>query len=870
LKGNAVTPLDLRMWSEFIPAGGNTTEAAFVDQITIDTRTISSPNSLFVALPGKNCDGHSFLQHAAAMGSRYAIVDKRRHFNKTFGQMSLLYVENPLRSLQELATIYRQQCRALIIGITGSYGKTMLKDLLSTLLRRHTATAASPESFNSQIGVPLSLFTIQENDSLAIIEAGISQSGEMEHLAKMISPDFAILTNIGKAHLSTLKTLEETALEKSQLFTNLPAENWALIPSDKILRPFFNSSSAKQYFWDKKSNSLPHVRLDRSVKNPEHITYRIDFPDGKSVKKSVSHETFYYADLVNMAIKASSLLGVSSDIICNILKNYTPEPMRTETWKTPSGATVINETYCSHTLSLNHSLKVLENSSKKGRKFFVFGGLRESSRKIPEKYEQIGKRIAQANIDQLTLVGDDNFSPLMKEVTKSSANTRVHVCSTATEAIRQLKEEIRMGDTVLIKGSSKEPWEQISESLSGGKSNNRLTVNFAAIQSNIDTIRSRLPVDTKFMAMVKAQGYGTDSVLLAKFLISCNVDILGVANVDEAIALRDAGITQAIFVINAAPYEAEKIARYNLEVGVSNIAFAETLNREGKLHDKIIKVHLHVDTGMSRFGCRPEESLPLAKTIHNLPFLCLHGIMTHFACAERPEEDCFTYAQAKTLSEIITSFSAVGIAPPYKHAMNSSAAIRFKFLQFNMVRIGLSLFGIHPSAATAKILELRPALTLTSKIVGLNTCKEGESISYGKTYTVKRERELIAVLPLGYFDGLHQRYSGKGILRIRGYPAPMVGTICMDFMMVDVTHIPDIHIGEEVLIFGEDNNGYVIPAESVASNADSNVYELITCLGPRIQRVFINEEKLSHHERKGEVHDLNHTKLVSEQSGPIY
>lgn len=865
-----MTPLDLRLWTGFIPAGGKAAEAAFVDQITIDTRTISSPNSLFVALPGKSYDGHSFLQHAAAMGARYAIVDKSKGSSMSYEGMLLLYVDDPLRTLQELASIYRKQRRAQIIGITGSYGKTMLKDLLSTFLRKHTTTAASPESFNSQIGVPLSLFTIQENDSLAIIEAGISRNGEMDHLQKMISPDFAILTNLGKAHLATLNTLEETAREKSLLFKKLPVDNWALIPSDNILTPFFEDFSAKRYFWDKKSNSLPHVRLDRSVRSPEYIGYSIDFPDGNSLQKSVSKETFYYADLVNMAIKASWLLGVSSEILCSILKYYTPEPMRTETWKTPSGATVINETYCSHTLSLNHSLKVLESAAKKGKKIFVFGGLRESSHKSPEKYEQIGKRIAQAQVDQLTLVGDDNFSPLMKEVSKAASNTRVHVHSTVTEAIKQLKEEVRMGDTVLIKGSNKEPWEQLSESLSGGKSNNRLTVNFAAIQSNIEAIRSRLPPETKFMAMVKAQGYGTDSVLLAKFLVSCNVDILGVANVDEGMALRDAGITQAVFVINAAPYEADKIVKFDLEVAVSDVAFAETLSREGKLQDKKVKVHLHVDTGMSRFGCRPEESLPLARTIHSLPFLILHGVMTHFACAEKPEEDSFTHAQAKTLNEIIRSFNKVGIDPPHKHAMNSSAAIRFQFPQFNMVRIGLSLFGIHPSAATSELLELRPALTLTSKIVGLNTCKEGESISYGKTYTVKQDRELIAVLPLGYFDGLHRRYSGKGILRIRGYPAPMVGTICMDFMMVDVTHIPDIRIGEDVLIFGEDNNGYTVPPESFAENADSNVYELITCLGPRIQRVFINEEKISHHERRGEVHATNKTNLVTKHSGPIY
>jgi alanine racemase/UDP-N-acetylmuramoyl-tripeptide--D-alanyl-D-alanine ligase len=266
------------------------------------------------------------------------------------------------------------------------------------------------------------------------------------------------------------------------------------------------------------------------------------------------------------------------------------------------------------------------------------------------------------------------------------------------------------------------------------------------------------------------------------------------------------------------------------------------LAQAAKQNKKGVKVHLHVDTGMNRLGCRIEEALALAKEIENTPYLKLEGVFTHFAASENPEEDFFTKGQINRFNEMLDELSKNGISPPYTHAANSAGAARFSLPMCNMVRIGLSLYGLSPSKAAKEALELRPALTLTSRIVGINKCKSGDSVSYGRNYRIEKENARIAVIPIGYFDGIHRSYSGKGFLMIRGKKAPIVGNICMDFMMADITHIPEAAINEPVLIFGEDEFGNSYPAEEIALLGNTIVYELIACLGPRIQRVFIHEE----------------------------
>ncbi|MBN4067036.1 alanine racemase [Simkania negevensis] len=381
----------------------------------------------------------------------------------------------------------------------------------------------------------------------------------------------------------------------------------------------------------------------------------------------------------------------------------------------------------------------------------------------------------------------------------------------------------------------------LKEAEIGNLGNNILRIDLDAIAANLSTIKGTLPDNARVMIMLKALGYGTDSKIVARFLTQHGIDIIGVACVEEGVVLRQSGIRQEIFTLNATHYETQQLIDHDMHVGVSDVGLIDALCNECKRQGKKTKVHLHVDTGMSRLGCRPEEALPLAKQIQQAKELIFEGLFTHFACADNPAEDHFTMGQAATFDKVVDELASNNIHPPWKHACNSAASIRFSFPHYNLYRIGLALFGVHPSPTTRTAITLHPATTLTSRIVGINHCKKGDTISYHRQYKVSREEERIAVIPIGYADGLHQRYSKKGKVIIRGRSASIVGVTCMDYTMVNITDIPEASIGDEVLIFGKDAHGNLLPPETFAARGGTSVYELVSCVGPRINRLFISK-----------------------------
>lgn len=834
-------PFDLRKWPGFTEAGGNPSMPALIDQVAIDSRRIDSSNALFVALVGEQHDGHQFVGDAGRVGARFALVKKDWASLDLPKSLILLRVDDPLHAFQAIAQTYRQQLSTFVIAVTGSYGKTMVKDLLQAMISTTKSVGASPESFNSQIGAALSLFTIKQEHDVALIEAGISKKYEMDRLANMIAPNATIVTHIGKKHMATLGNRETIAGEIVKLAIQASKDHWALIPNDSILSSFIPLIQAKTYIWNAPSPLLPHGTAITS-EHGARMPYRIAYPDGTEFSSQATFGFYYFLDLINISVKAAWLLGISSEAISKTLTHYTAEPMRTEIWTSPIGTTFINDIYCSDPQSVDRSLKYFTQGPIEGRKIFVFGGMRGAHGHEDADYRHIGQAIHKAKVDRLLLVGCHKFDGLISEVKHHSPQTVVSVYPRHSEAMDEIRSWIRQNDTVLIKGERKESLDTLTEVFNDSICTNQCLINLAAIQSNLATIRNKLPHKTRVMVMVKALAYGTNDIRMGKFLATCGIDILGVSYVDEGVALKRAGISQAIFAINAATYEAAKVVKWDLEVGVSEKELIAAIAEEARKHNKKIKVHLHVDTGMSRFGCRPEDALNLAQFILEFPSLMLEGIMTHFACADSPADDSFTLSQANCFENVINDLKNKGIHIPWRHAANSSAAIRFNFPQFNMVRLGLAVYGLYPSEATRNALELRLALSLISRIVGINSCHSGETISYGRSYTVTRDKQRIAVLPIGYFDGLHRNYSGKSMVIIRGQKAPMVGKICMDFMMVDVSDIPNAAIGDSVLIFGEDEYGHYLSPEELACSGDSIIHELITCLGPRIQRIFVLEE----------------------------
>lgn len=593
------------------------------------------------------------------------------------------------------------------------------------------------------------------------------------------------------------------------------------------------------FFWNEHYSHLPHAF---TLHSDSFSLYQVNFPDGATYQGTIHSGHAYFLNLLNMAIKAAWLLGISSPHIISTLNTYQPEPTRTEIWKSSLGTLFINDVYCSDPQSVDQALRYFDFASPENRKIFVFGGMKSPSASSQTDYRRIGKALAQSHLRHLLLVGQKPFKPLIEEMQRHSNETEILSFEGYEETFSYLQNHLQEKDLIIFKGEKKVPLDQLAEIFNDSIANNQCTINLAAIQTNLALIRKKLPPETRLMVIVKALAYGTDDVRMAKFLANCGVDILGVSYVDEAVVLKRAGVRQSIFSINVAPYEVSKVVKWELEVGISDSQLITALDKEAAHHGKKIKVHLHINTGMGRFGCRPEEAYELAQQITASPSLELEGLMSHLACAENPEEDPFSLQQIAVFDQVIQELKERGMTAKWNHIANSSGSLRFYLPQYNMVRLGLAIYGLYVSETVQKSLDLRLSLSLTSRIVGINKCKYGETVGYGRSYQVTKETQKIAVLPIGYFDGLHRHYSGKGYVLIRGQKAPMVGNICMDYLMVDVTEIPHVDVGDKVLIFGEDEFGYYLSPEELATSGDSIIHELMTCLGPRIQRIFVYEE----------------------------
>lgn len=834
---------DLRAWPQLKSLCQDSDIPFIIDDIVIDSRRIASKKTLFVAMTGENFDGHDFLKHAQEMGACAAIVRKDVALEKIPPSLTLFKVEDPLRALQQIAACYRRQMKAKVIAITGSFGKTMLKDLLQELVSSQFSTFASPESFNSQLGVALSLFKIRKQHEVALIEAGISKPNEMKHHLEMIQPDHVIITNIGTAHIASMGSKEAIWKEKFLLLSKLKEGNWALIPSTPSTK-IEMAKFKKLYFWDLPSPDLPQIsRLE--PKEKYCLNYEVIFPNGKSYSGSILEGLSYVIDLITIGVRACYLLGVKEENIIEALKNYSPEPMRIELWKSQNGTTLINDTYSADPMSCDIALKQFESLGEaSSKKTFLFGGLREKSEHPEQDMQRVSYAVAKHKVDLCILWQKEHSQLLVESLKAISPKTEILLAPNEKAALNMAKAHLGPHDLVLVKGPKKRAISELIRDFDESLPNNQVIINLAAIQSNIETIRAKVGKSTRIMVMVKALAYGTDDIRITKFLKTIGVDVVGVSYVDEGVSLRLAGCSQDIFVMNACDYEAAKACKYGLQVAVSEPILIAALEREAAAQNKKVKVHLHIDTGMGRLGSRPCYALELAHFILSCPHLIFEGIMTHLACADDPNEDAFTMKQVRVFEETISLLQKEGIDPPWKHAANSSGSLRFSFPHFNMIRIGLSAYGLHTSSATHSFTDLRPAISLTSRIVGINECVKGDTISYSRRYTVTQEKARIAVLPIGYFDGLHRNYSGKHSVIIRGKKAPMVGSICMDYMMCDITSIPHASIGDPVLIFGEDDNGNYNSPEELAHAGNSIVHELMTCLGPRIRRLFIYDESL--------------------------
>ena len=789
------------------------------------------PGDVFFALTGRT-DGHQHVGAAREAGASLAVVAAGRDVSGP-----RIEVDDPLAALQRYAGWVRTHRMGRVLAITGSNGKTIVKDALTTLLMGVMKVASSPGSYNSQVGVPLALLSIPEDVDLAIIEVGVSAPGEMARQREMVAPDYGLLTNIGLAHIGSFGTRAVTAREKMSLYTDIPDTGWVLLPRDETLVVERLDRLQANIVWHGEDGAV--VLEDRTdVADGSALTIR--FPDGSRHTVGVKTRSPHLIGDLMAAVTAADQLGVTSEHIAQALEGYSCGPTRLEMWRSPQGVMLINDAYSADPLSVQAALEVeAQHAELGGKRIFVFGGMEELGERSQREHEMIGQLAARQGLTHLVVPPRTNTAWTAAAFQRENPSGIVVESPTEGwgEAVRQLAET---GDTILIKGPRADGLVDEARRLWETMAGKRLVVDLAAIRENIACFR-RLSPDTAVLAMLKAWAYGTELGRMARWLQQSGIDWVGVSAADEGAMVRRAGVHLPILVTLLDAEEIDKVVRYRLTPAVYSSALIDALEAAAAREEQVVDVHLKVDTGMGRLGVRPSDVSEVLARLKASEWLNPTGLMTHLSCADDPQADDFTHQQLDCFDAAIAQARAAGFEDLMCHASATSGAVRFPASRYHMIRVGLGLYGIYPSPAIQEAVELQLAMALLGRVVHTETYAPGQRIGYGGTYVVDRPGTRIGIVQMGYNDGVPWRLSNVGTVRIGGQAAPIVGRVSMDSLAVNLTDLPAAGVGDEVLLLGA-RDGVEIRPEDVAELAGTIPYELMVKIDSRrVQRVFVGD-----------------------------
>jgi Alr-MurF fusion protein len=795
-------------------------------KIVIDSRKIiSTTDSLFVAIRGDNHDGHRYMAELAQRGVTGFIVDN--HFDTSILPQSCNYVivDNTLDAFQAIAAHHRQQVDYPILAITGSNGKTIVKEWMVQLGGDSMTIIRSPKSFNSQVGVPLSLLLLEPDAQLGIIEAGISKVGEMDKLAHMVKPTLGLFTNIGQAHQENFESLAHKMIEKVKLFDHCQTIFYCADQPETHI--FFTQNFAHQQLvsWGKEQgNYLQVLSVDSNagsqsievlVQGEKQRLY-LPFADNASLENALH------------AITALSYLGVPIADIAQRLALLKPVAMRMEQKEGVNNCLIINDTYNSDITSLEVSLDFMNQQARQNDmpRTLVLSDIYQSGMNAKILYNKVNQLIEQNRVSLLIGVG----SNLSKE--RDCFTVPALFFETTSQLMASGLLSTLHRQVILVKGSRDFGFEQLVEALEQKRHQTVLEINLNALAHNVNKFRAQLKPGTKILAMVKAFSYGSGSFEIASVMQHQKVDYLGVAFADEGVELRNAGITLPIMVMSPEKRSFATILQHALEPEIYSFGilndYLQTVIDEGYAE---APVHIKIDTGMLRLGFRPNEIEMLCEKLASTKLLRVQSVFSHLAGSEAPEHDAFTNNQIEQFASACEYIRATLGYPFIRHILNSAGIERFPSAQFEMARLGIGLYGI----SAKKKNELRNVATLKSYISQIKTVEPSETIGYGRRGSVVAGGT-IAVVPIGYADGLDRRLgNGVGQMMVNGAFAPIIGSICMDMCMLNVTGI-NANEGDEVIIFGDD-----YPVWNLSQKMGTISYEVLTGIGRRVPRVYYQE-----------------------------
>ena len=812
--------------AQVIGAQRRGTAAATINWLLIDSRSLCFPDeTLFFALKTEKNDGHKYIEELYRRGVRNFVVEDiplpvSSMAAGALGGCNFLVVKSPLQALQDLAAHHRSKLDIPVIGITGSNGKTTVKEWLYQLLSPDFNVCRSPRSYNSQVGVPLSVWLISPHNDVALIEAGISQPGEMAKLERIVKPTIGVMTNLGAAHQENFLSYDIKCAEKLQLFQNsqkvvLNTDNVTVLHAAEAL-PECVERVKLEVRNVEKENDHAIVRFEYQGSVGQ---YTIPFIDDASIENSIT----CFSTVLTLG------MGLSLDTLCDRMSKLEPVAMRLEVKAGKNGCTLINDSYNSDVQSLDIALDFMcrRPETRKQHRTLILSDILQSGESAKSLYSRVAQMAASRGIEKVIGVGEElsacaDYFPMK------------HYMFRTTEALIRSEEfNALSNEFILIKGARQFRFDKVSDLLTLKVHQTILEVNLNALVNNVRYYRRFMNPETKMVCMVKASGYGVGSLETSKTLQDNGVDYLAVAVADEGADLREAGITANIMIMNPETTSFKMLFDYRLEPEVFSFDLLEQLihaaEKEGITN---FPIHIKLDTGMHRLGFNPQTEMPrLIERLQRQTALVPCSVFSHFVGSDGDEFDAFSRQQFKLYDEASRQLQAAYSHKIIRHICNSAGIEHFPEYHLDMVRLGLGLYGIN--ARNNQILN--NVATLKTTILQIRDVPKGDSIGYSRRTILERDSR-IAAIPIGYADGLNRHLGNRGCYcLVNGQKADYVGNICMDVCMIDVTGI-GCKEGDQVEIFGDN-----LPVTVLSDALGTIPYEVLTCISNRVQRVYVQE-----------------------------
>ena len=785
-------------------------ESLIINHLLTDSRLLkSSKGTLFFAISGKQ-NGHHYIEELYEKGVRFFIIEENLK-NSTYPEASILKVENSVQALQAVARFHREELNLLSIGITGSNGKTTIKEWLSSMLSTEKAVIKTPKSYNSQIGVPLSVWNATKNHEVGVFEAGISQVGEMTKLQKVLQPQIGILTNIGPAHAAGFDHIEQKIAEKALLFSDA-----------KVIVCCREHDAVYTHL----SEQYPAKILDWSF-TKDSAKVRVVQSDGKLKLTSKDYEHSFetpfelsiWTENCLHAIVVALHLDISPKSIQAAIQDLQPVKMRLTIKKGMRGCYIIDDTYNNDLNGLEVALDYLKLQKQREKKTVILSEFLDAVQDEIEVATLLKEMMTGNRVSRLLLVGSwtkRNFNNWPFPVTLfSSKRDLLH------------KLPVFENEMILVKGARKFAFEDVVNRLSEKSHRTHLEINFEALIHNLSSFKQKVNPNVKVLAMVKAFGYGGGGAEISNLLQFHNIDYLGVAYTDEAIQLRSNGITRPILVLNPDFERSREMSELGIEPEVYSLSTLDRVIQE----EHPPAIHLKIETGMNRLGLIPQEWEVAAKALQRNPEVRVAGIFTHLSSAEEKASDRFSRNQISAFEAAYDLFhKAIGYRP-LKHVVNSAGIIRFPEYHFDMIRLGVGLYGYDPTNQ----LSLRPVGRLVTYVSQVKAVEAGDFVGYNRKGKAT-DATTIAVLPIGYADGYNRRFGkGSGKVIWNGIKLPTIGNICMDMTMID-TLGHRVQEGDEIEIFGHQQS-----ITELAEQIGTIPYEILTSISERVVRFYQSE-----------------------------